>query len=140
MAKKKTLKIILDTNWYVSATINRNSRRRLYSLLTNENLVIYYSNELLAEYASVISRKKFERYITIRLVRKFIELVLNRLNYVEIKTQAHLSRDVNDNFLLAMSVDCAADYLVTGDPDLLDLKEFEKTKIVTMAEFLKITS
>ncbi len=35
MAKSKRLKIVLDTNWYISASINRNSRRRLYELLVN---------------------------------------------------------------------------------------------------------
>ncbi|MDZ4679483.1 MAG: hypothetical protein SH848_20115 [Saprospiraceae bacterium] len=48
MAKKKRLEIILNTNWYVSASINRNSRRRLYDLLINENVTIFYSRELLA--------------------------------------------------------------------------------------------
>ena len=138
MAKKKHLKIILDTNWYVSASINRTSRRRLYDLLINENLTIFYSRELLAEYESVISRKKFEKYIRQEQVSRFIGLVLIRLRPVEIKTLVRLSRDAKDNFLLSMSIDCGANYLVTGDPDLLVLKEFGKTKILSMTEFSKL--
>ena len=138
MAKKKRLKIVLDTNWYVSASINRNSRRRLYDLLINENLTIFYSGELLAEYESVISRKKFEKFIRHEQVNRFISLVLTRIKPVEIKTLVRLSRDAKDNFLLSMSIDCGADYLVTGDPDLLVIKEFGKTKILNMTEFSKI--
>ena len=138
MAKKKRLKIILDTNWYVSASINRNSRRRLYDLLINENLTIFYSRELLAEYESVISRKKFEKFIRPEQVNRFIGLVLTRLKPVGIRTLVRLSRDAKDNFLLSMAIDCGADYLVTGDPDLLVVKEFGKTKILNMAEFSKI--
>jgi len=138
MAKKKRLKIILDTNWYVSASINRTSRRRLYDLLINENLTIFYSRELLAEYESVISRKKFEKYIRQEQVSRFIGLVLTRLRPVEIKTLVRLSRDAKDNFLLSMSIDCGANYLVTGDPDLLVLKEFGKTKVLSMTEFSKL--
>jgi len=138
MAKKKGLKIILDTNWYVSASINRNSRRRLFDLLINENLTIFYSRELLAEYESVIFRKKFEKYIRQEQVVRFIDLVLTRLKPVEIKTFVRLSRDTKDNFLLSMSIDSSADYLITGDPDLLVVKEFGKTKILTMVEFRKI--
>ena len=37
-----------------------------------------------------------------------------------------------------MAIDSGADYLVTGDPDLLVIKEFGKTKILNMAEFSKI--
>ena len=138
MAKRKRYKIILDTNWYVSASINRNSRRRLYDLLINESLTIFYSSELLAEYESVIFRKKFEKYIRQEQVNRFIRLVLTRLKRVEIKTLIKMSRDAKDNFLLSMAIDCGANYLVTGDPDLLILNEFGKTKILTMAEFLKI--
>lgn len=138
MAKKKRIKIILDTNWYVSASINRNSRRRLYDLLINENLTIFYSRELLAEYESVLSRKKFVKFIRPEQVNRFIGLVLTRLKPVEIKTLVRLSRDAKDNFLLSMAIDCSADYLVTGDPDLLAITEFGKTKIVNMAEFSKI--
>jgi|APTNR8051073442_1049403.scaffolds.fasta_scaffold01845_12 putative PIN family toxin of toxin-antitoxin system len=138
MAKKKRLKIIFDTNWYISASINRKSRRRLYDLLINEDLTVFYSSELLYEYKSVIFRKKFEKYIRQDQVNRFISLVLTRLKPVEIKTIVRLSRDSNDNYLLSMSLDCAADYLVTGDPDLLELNEFGKTKILTMPEFIRI--
>lgn len=135
MAKKKHLNVILDTNWYVSASINRASRRRLYNLLINENLTIYYSQELLAEFESVILRKKFIKFISPEQVSRFLSLVLIRLKLVEIKTAVRLSRDSKDNFLLSMSMDCDADYLVTGDPDLLVLKKFGKTKILTMRAF-----
>ena len=138
MAKKKRLNIIFDTNWYVSASINRKSRRRLYDLLVDEDLTIFYSSELLHEYKSVIFRKKFEKYIRPDQVSRFISLVLTRLKPVEIKTVVRLSRDDKDNYLLSMSLDCNADYLVTGDPDLLELKEFGKIKILTMAEFIII--
>ena len=138
MAKKRRLNIILDTNWYVSASINRNSSRRLYELLTRENLTIFYSRELLEEYQAVISRKKFNKYISIHQANRFINLVMTRLAPVEIKSPVHKSRDTKDNFLLSMSIDCTADYLVTGDPDLLELKKFEETIILTMAEFLEI--
>jgi putative PIN family toxin of toxin-antitoxin system len=46
MAVKK-IRVILDTNWYISATINRRSRRLLYQLLTNNNIVILFSDEIL---------------------------------------------------------------------------------------------
>ncbi len=138
MAKKKRLTIILDTNWYVSASINRSSRRRLYNILINENLTIFYSRELLAEYESVISRKKFEKYIRQEQASRFIGLVLSRLKLVEIKTLVRLSRDAKDNFLLSMSIDYGADYLVTGDPDLLVIKKIGKTKILNMEEFTNI--
>ena len=45
-------------------------------------------------------------------------------------------RDPKDNFLLSLSVDGKADFLVTGDSDLLVLEKIEKTKIVSWTEFI----
>jgi putative PIN family toxin of toxin-antitoxin system len=98
---------------------------------------IYYSKELLEEYKDVIFRKKFEKYIRKEQVVRFINLVLTRLRPIEIKTLVRLSRDEKDNFLLSMAIDSSADYLVSGDPDLLVIKTIGKTKIIDMSTFLK---
>lgn len=71
-------------------------------------------------------------------MNRFIDLILTRLKPVEIKTLIRLSRDAKDNFLLSMAIDCGADYLIAGDPDLLVIKEFGKIKILNMTEFSKI--
>jgi len=107
-------------------------------LLTNEKLTIFYSRELLFEFETVISRKKFEKYIRKDQVNRFMNLVMSKLKLVTIKTFVRLSRDLDDNYLLSMSLDCDADYLITGDPDLLLLHQFGKTKVVNMSEFLKV--
>jgi len=75
MAVKK-IRLILDTNWYISATINENSRKLLYELLTNENIIILYSNEILEEYQKVITREKFKKFIRIEQVTRFMDLVI----------------------------------------------------------------
>jgi putative PIN family toxin of toxin-antitoxin system len=106
-------------------------------LLVNDRLTIYYSKELLEEYKDVIFRKKFEKYIRKEQVVRFINLVLTRLRPIEIKTLVRLSRDEKDNFLLSMAIDSSADYLVSGDPDLLVIKTIGKTKIIDMSTFLK---
>jgi len=130
------LRIILDTNWYVSATINRTSRRRLFSLLTNPELNIVYSSDLIKEYEKVMARDKFKKYVRPNQIKRFIELVLTRLVEIEVKSIKQGSRDISDNYLLGLSVDSNADYLVTGDPDLLVLGNIERTIILNMADFL----
>lgn len=137
MALSKRLKVVLDTNWYISATINRKSRRRLYSLLIDNRLEILFCQRLLDEYERDIFRKKFEKLIRPDQVYRFIKLVAEKLTAVESLTTVNLSRDVKDNFLLSIAADGSADYLVTGDSDLLVIKEFGKTQIVTMDVFLE---
>ncbi len=46
MAKQQRLRVVLNTNWYVSASINRKSRRTLYALLTDERLKFLYADRL----------------------------------------------------------------------------------------------
>src|SRR5690606_7627890 len=108
--------------------------------LSNPAYSILYCDELIDEYRAVILRDKFKKYIKLQQALRFIELILPTLSSVEIKSDVKASRDVNDNYLLALSKDGAADYLITGDPDLLVLKQYEKTTILTMKEFIKIYS
>lgn len=139
MAIKK-LRIIIDTNWYISATINQKSRRSLYELLTNNNLVIIFSNEILLEYNQVIKRSKFKKIINHSQISRFMNLVISKTELVEIKSDLKGSRDINDNFLLSLSHDSNSDYLITGDLDLLILKESGTTQIITLNRFLEIIS
>src|SRR5882724_2982107 len=126
MAIKK-LRIVLDTNWYISATINRNSRRQLYNILTNNNITALFCEQMLDEYRSVIGRSKFKRSITSNQISRFTNLVVPQLETIEIKTLFELSRDVNDNYPLSLSIDGNADHLITGDMDLLVLEQIGRT-------------
>jgi putative PIN family toxin of toxin-antitoxin system len=48
-----------------------------------------------------------------------------------------ICRDAKDDFLLALAKSAKADLLVTGDEDLLVLKKYGRTRIVTPATFVK---
>ena len=56
---------------------------------------------------------------------------------IEVKRNVTVCRDSKDNFLLALAKDGKADYLLTGDKDLLELKKFGKTKIRTISLFIE---
>ena len=51
------------------------------------------------------------------------------------ESEVEVCRDPNDNFLLSLAKDGQADFLITGDKDLLVIQEFEGTRIVTFKEF-----
>ncbi len=129
------IKIILDTNWYISATVNKKSRRKIYNLITNKSLTCLYSEELLSEYIAVIQRDKFKNMVNRQQVDRFLILALSELKRIKITQAISKSRDPKDNYLLAMAMDGKADYLITGDIHLLELKAIGSTKIITLAEF-----
>ena len=53
---------------------------------------------------------------------------------IRVSSETDLCRDKKDNFLLNLAIDSNADYLVTGDLDLLELEKIKKTKIITIQE------
>ncbi len=132
-AKKEKTKIILDTNWWISAFLSLKSRLQVMDLIDNDRLIIIYSSELESEYNSVISRPKFKKIKNgLDLFSKVKPLIFK----VEIDKFVRLSRDPKDDYLLSLALSCNAHYLITGDKDLLVLKQIGLTQIVTMEEFL----
>lgn len=139
MIKKERLNIVIDANWFISACINRNSRRTLYyKILRNKHLKIYYSSELFEEFDGVIKREKFRKFIALHQVRRFLEITLLLLERVIIHTTPTIVRDSKDNYLLGICDSCIADFLVTGDTDLLILETYKETSILTMGQFITL--
>ncbi|MCP1385848.1 putative toxin-antitoxin system toxin component, PIN family [Runella salmonicolor] len=139
MPKRKKINVVVDANWYISACINRNSRRTLYyTVLKNTHLQIYYSAELLQEFEGVITRKKFSKIIAPNQIIRFMSLAMLFLKEVPIITKPTLVRDSKDDYLLGICESCNADFLVTGDADLLSLETYNNTTIVTMGQFVNL--
>ncbi|WP_461109869.1 putative toxin-antitoxin system toxin component, PIN family [Spirosoma koreense] len=141
MPKKRKIRLVIDANWFISACISRNSRRTLYyKIIKNAHLQIYYSSELLTEFEGVISRPKFSKVIRPHQVARFKAFTLFYLHEVSLGEIPSLSRDEADNYLLAIAESSQADFLITGDNDLLTLGTYQNTTIVTMGQFLQIVS
>ncbi len=127
-------KIIIDTNLWISFLISKKFNIIL-NLIENNNLKLLYSNQLIGEIARVSSAPKFNKYFD----KDDIELIFEIFEEdgIKITTTSNISicRDIKDNFLLNLAVDGNADYLITGDKDLLILEQIENTKIITINEF-----
>jgi len=136
MAIRKT-NIILDTNIWISFLIT-NDLEKLDVLISMGKIRILFSDELLEEFISVVQRPKFNKYF----IKKDIEYLLDTFDtygkIIKIKSDIKECRDTKDNFLLNLAVDGKADYLITGDKDLLVMQNIQNTIIISIAEFLKI--
>ncbi|GLU55667.1 putative toxin-antitoxin system toxin component, PIN family [Dyadobacter frigoris] len=132
-------KIVIDTNLYVSALINSNSRKRLDQVLENHSLEILLDISLLKELFEVCFRPKFSRWVNVEQTQLFLEIINERGTLIETTSIIKLSPDPKDDFLLALCKDGEADYLLTGNKiDLLDLKQFGKTSILSLTDFLDL--
>jgi uncharacterized protein len=92
MPRKRSVRIILDTNWYISASINHRSRRTLYETLTNRAFQVFYSKELVREYQDVIGRPKFRKIVSDTQALRFQSLALSKVKEAKITTTIDLSR------------------------------------------------
>ena len=66
-----------------------------------------------------------------------MKIIENFSFLIQVSSDVDYCRDEKDNFLLNLAIDGKADYLVTGDQDLLELKKLGKTKIITIEELKK---
>jgi len=133
---KKT-KIIIDTNLWISFLISRNFEK-LDFLFSSGKICLLFSEQLFAEFISVTKRDKFRKYfseIDINELSMRMRNVAKIIKTTSVQTQC---RDPKDNFLLELALDGKADYLITGDKDLLELRIFNKTKIIKVEDFLRI--
>lgn len=90
----------------------------------------------------VTSRKKLKKYFPIESVNALLELLETIAEHFKIEPTHLISRDPKDNFLLDLIDISKAEFLVTGDKDLLVISSFKTAKILTPTEFeaqLKLT-
>jgi putative PIN family toxin of toxin-antitoxin system len=138
MAKNKTLNVIIDTNLWVSFIIS-NKLNLLDSLLFSGKVKILFSTELIAEIEKTIAKPKLRKYFGSNALEEMFSTFDPFIILVDVESIISVCRDVKDNFLLALAKDGKADYLITGDKDLLVLKKFGKTPIITITNFLAKT-
>lgn len=129
------MRIVIDTNLWISALFSYSLRQRLESIIGNDQIFILASEELLKEIREVAERPKIQKIIKLELAASFMGVLSKRLDIIEVSSQVQVCRDPNDDFLLALCKDGKADFLITGDQDLLALEVFEITKIINLSNF-----
>lgn len=130
------IKAVLDTNVFISALFWKGSPYQVLKNGIEGEFVIVSSSEILAEVRERLLNK-FEfppedtfSFIEIITVNSFIVDPLLNLNIVKV--------DPKDNKIIECAVAGKADYIVSGDKHLLDIKEYDKIKIISPKEFLEI--
>jgi len=93
-------------------------------------------NESLLEFIEVSSKKRLSKYFTQDDIIRLIELFNEYGLLLDVRSNINVCRDSKDNFLLALAKDGEADYLITGDKDLLELQKFEGTKIISVRQLM----
>ncbi len=73
-----------------------------------------------------------------QIIRKKVKFFLSKTNQYTPRVKIDACRDQKDNFILELAETCKAKYIITGDKDLLVLKEWKECKIITLREFKEL--
>ncbi|MEX2603619.1 MAG: putative toxin-antitoxin system toxin component, PIN family [Gracilimonas sp.] len=131
------MRIILDTNLWISFLIS-SKYNQLDSLLFEEKCTLLFSQELLEEFIAVAKRPKLRKYISREEMEVLLDTIDEIAEFITVTSNVDLCRDPKDNFLLSLALDGEADYLLTGDNDLLVLEKVGETKIIKIADFFDL--
>jgi len=131
----ESLRGVFDNNVLVSAALLGGVPRKAFDKLL-DNGVVLVSVPVLLELADVLNRPKFDKYVTHDERMRFMVSFLKVAEMVEISQSIAVCRDPKDDKLLELAVSGKADFLVTGDKDLLVLNPLHRVEIITPREFL----
>ncbi len=130
-------KVFLDTNILISALGWRGKPRVIFEKCLHGELELVTSPNQIEELRRVMDYPKFN--FTEEQKATFISIFLEMARMVEIPGKVKvIVDDPDDDAMLETAVVGNVDYLISGDPHLLKLKEFAKVKIVTASEFLGV--
>lgn len=128
------LKIIVDSNIWISFLIGK-SLSRLHYHIDSKRVCVLSCREQMRELKEVFNRPRIQKLFSKQQIVDFFDLLEESSQIIPLRTNINLCRDSKDNYLLSLAVDGKADYLITGDNDLLVLNKVENTRIISFRDF-----
>lgn len=135
------IRAVVDTNVLVSGLfgIKGSPSSQILLAIRTQKIILVTSPVIVEEIEEVINRGRIVRFTKMSKDERadFMDKLIERSDVTAGKQLVQLvGRDIKDDKFLACAVEAKADYIITGDKDLLVLKEHEGIKIVTPREFL----
>jgi putative PIN family toxin of toxin-antitoxin system len=134
------IRAVLDVNVLISALISpRGTPARILDAWREERFLLITSEEILSEFEQVITHDRLRRRYGItpsraaRLIQGIRQFAVITPGRLKVKG---IARDAADDKFLACAVEGKADYLVTGDEDLLTLQDYEGVQILSPGIFI----
>jgi uncharacterized protein len=130
--------VVIDTNVFISSVIGQvgYSRKIFNEIIFTNEVKICLSKEILAKYEEVAQREKFRKYDgfhekAFELITAIKEIAV----WFDPKEVIRLLSDVDDNMFLELAVEADAGYLVTGNSQDFNMKQFRGIWVLSPKEF-----
>ncbi len=138
------LKIVLDANIFVSAVLKPHSDlAKIFELVREDKIKLVLSEDILSEVRAVLLYPNIKKRH--RRTRKEIEEFLDKAFQVSILAQGgidcdEIREDPADNKYLSAALEAKADFIVSGDHHLKDLRVFQGIRILDPSAFLALVT
>ena len=137
------MRVVLDTNVVASGFLWGGVPRQLLHAAREKKVHIYTNTTLLLEHTDILGRAKFARKLA--AAQLSVDQLVER--YALLTTVVHpaiispvILEDPDDDQVLACALASKAEIIVSGDRHLLDLKEHQGIRMVTVVEAVKVLS
>jgi putative PIN family toxin of toxin-antitoxin system len=135
------VRAVIDTNVLVSGQFWHGAPHLLLGHVREGNITLILSPAMLAEFAAVIGRPKFQAILS-RIGRPQEQILSELRQLAEVIDPQPLPmpicRDPDDDKVLALALAAQADIIISGDDDLLTLGTYQAIRILTSADALSI--
>jgi uncharacterized protein len=133
------MRVVVDTNVFVSAALKDKSLPALAVHLVEQRGTLLKSTATERQLFEVLARPYFSPLIP-PATHDWLKNLLAAAEVVAITERIAACRDPTDDKFLELAVNGHADFIVTGDPDLLVLNPFRGIPIVSPAPFVQGTA
>ena len=129
------MKIVIDTNVVISGTFFGGHPRKVLEAVVERTVQAAATDKIIEEYNEIVRLMIDRKQGTLK--KNILDPFLFQLEIVDPVSNVEVCRDPDDNKFIECAVDSKAVYIVSGDKDLLDIKEYQGIEIMTAAEFCK---
>jgi putative PIN family toxin of toxin-antitoxin system len=127
--------VVFDTNIFISGLVIPGSlaEKAIFKIIEGKDSLLI-SKDIINEVLSVLS-SKFERD---REALSHVAVTLTEIaELVKPSKRVKIFKDEPDNRILEYAISGEADFLVTGDKEMLQLREYKGVKIISLKEYLE---
>lgn len=133
------MRVVLDTNVLISGVISTGVSHRVLISGFNDEYRLLISIEILNEFRDTLAKYPGKFHLTLDDIREEVNTIRYYATFVIPDEQiVEINADPSDNMVLEAAVAGAADYIVSGDPHLINLDNFRGIDIVNPAAFIEI--
>ncbi|MCH7724512.1 MAG: putative toxin-antitoxin system toxin component, PIN family [Bacteroidetes bacterium] len=130
------MRVVIDTNVFISSFLGRGNPKQIIDLWKNGSLTICLSREIIDEYVEVLIRLGIKNAREIEELLQLFAQGYHSIFTAKIKTLKIVMEDPDDNKFFECAVSLKARYIISGDKNVLKVKDYCGIKVVNPKYFL----